>query len=70
MQIDERESSIAFELHQDGWICRRHLNGTLRRICWLPYKRRNNGTMLACFGERLVIGAEHGLMTILDLSNA
>jgi hypothetical protein len=68
IQIDQRENSSAFELGE-GWLLRRGADGLWRRICWLPYERRHYGTILACSGQQVVIGAEGGLLTILDLSN-
>jgi hypothetical protein len=70
IQIDQHESSIAFKLQADGWVCRRgDLNGPWRRMCWLPYKRRNGGRILTCHGQQVVIVAAGGVMTILDFSD-
>jgi hypothetical protein len=71
IQIDQRESSGAFKLDEDpeGWLLRRDVDGIWRRMCWLPYKRRHYGTVLACSGQQVVIGAQGGLLTILDFSN-
>jgi hypothetical protein len=69
--MDQRESSGAFKLNKDaeGWLLRRDVDGLWRRICWLPYKRRHDGTVLACSGQQVVIGVGDGLLTILDFSN-
>jgi hypothetical protein len=53
----------------EGWVLRRSLDGSWRRMCWLPYKRRKFGAIKACYGQRIVICAEHGVLTILDFSN-
>jgi hypothetical protein len=37
-------------------------------MCWLPHPRRHNG-QIACWGQKMVIGAASGLVTILDFSN-
>jgi hypothetical protein len=68
IQIDQHENSSAFEL-DEAWLLRRGGDGLWRRICWLPYKRRHDGVILACSGQQVVIGAQGGLLTILDLSN-
>jgi hypothetical protein len=69
--IDQRKSNGGFKLNElgKGWVCRRNLDGSWRRMCWLPHKRRNDGTILACFGQKVVIGAQGGLLTILDFSD-
>jgi hypothetical protein len=69
IHIHRQESISAFKLHEDGWVLRRDLDGLWRRMCWLPHERRNDGLICACYGQRLVIGAADGLMTILDFSN-
>jgi hypothetical protein len=71
IQIDSHESNNTFKLDEadNGWILRRGESGSWRRICWLPYKRRHRGIICACFGEKIVITAEGGLLTILDFSN-
>jgi hypothetical protein len=69
VQIYQRESSSAFKLHDDGWVFRRDEGGSWRRMCWLPYKRRNNGKAYACFGQKVVVTASGGLLTILDFSD-
>jgi hypothetical protein len=68
IQIDQHENSSAFKL-DEGWLLRRGADGLWCRICWLPYKRRHDGVILACSGQQVVIGALGGLLTILDLSN-
>jgi hypothetical protein len=68
-QIDQRESSSAFKLDGEGWVLRRNLDGFWQRMCWLPYKRRENGRITACYGQRIVVCARTGVLTILDFSN-
>jgi hypothetical protein len=68
VQIYRRESSSAFKLHPEGWVLRRDGDGSWRRMCWLPYKRRNGGEVDACSGQKIVITASFGLLTILDFS--
>jgi hypothetical protein len=53
----------------EGWVFRRNLDGPGQRICWLPHDRRKDGVIRACYGQRIVIGATGGLLTILDFSN-
>jgi hypothetical protein len=69
--IDQCESSSAFKLDEagQGWVLRRNLDGPWQRICWLPHKRRKNGIIRACSGQRIVICAAGGVLTILDFSN-
>jgi hypothetical protein len=63
------ESTATFDLDQtEGWVFRLTLDGTWRRMCWLPYNRRDNGEM-ACWGQKVVIGSASGIVTILDFSN-
>jgi hypothetical protein len=71
IQIHQRESSSAFKLDEakEGWLMRRGVDGDWRRMCWLPYKRRDNGFIGACFGQKVVICAHAGLLTILDFSD-
>jgi hypothetical protein len=68
--VTERESSTTFKLDGDdgGWVLRRKGDGTWRRMCWLPHKRRHQG-QLDYYGDRLVIGASTGYVTILDFSD-
>jgi hypothetical protein len=67
---DQRESDIVFRLQDDGWVSSRgDLNDRWRRMCWLPYKRRNGGIILTRLGPRVVIVAPGGVMTILDFSD-
>jgi hypothetical protein len=68
VQIYRRESSSAFKLHPDGWVLSRNGGGSWRRMCWLPHKRRNDGKIYACSGQKIVITASWGLLTILDFS--
>jgi hypothetical protein len=67
---DQLESSSAFKLDkaQKGWLLCLGADGDWRRMCWLPYQRRKKGKVLACCGQQVVIGAQGGLMTILDFS--
>jgi hypothetical protein len=67
--IDSNESSVTFGLDPtEGWVFRFMLDGTRRRVCWLPHKRRDRGK-IACWGQKVVIGAASGIVTILDFSN-
>jgi hypothetical protein len=70
IQIDQLERSGAFKLDEvnKGWLLRRGESATWRRMCWLPYKRRNDPFILACSGQKVAIAAGGGLMTILDFS--
>jgi hypothetical protein len=71
IQILKHESSSTFKLDEEkeGWLLRCGVGGDWQRVCWLPYKRRKDGEVLACFGQQVVIGAFDGLLTILDFSN-
>jgi hypothetical protein len=71
IQIHQRESSSAFKLDEaeEGWLLRRSADGDWRRMCWLPFKRRKDGEVLACYGQKVVIAVPDGLMTILDFSD-
>jgi WD40 repeat protein len=63
------ESTATFDLDRtEGWVFRLTNDGTCRRMCWLPHKRRDTG-MIACRGQKLVIGAASGIVTILDFSH-
>jgi hypothetical protein len=67
--IDSNESNAAFELDQSqGWVSRIALDGSSRRMCWLPHKRRHKG-FIAWSGEKVVVGAHSGIVTILDFSD-
>jgi hypothetical protein len=70
-KIERRERSSAFMLDRagKGWVLRRNLDGFWQRMCWLPYKRRENGGIQACYGQRIVVCAGSGVLTILDFSN-
>jgi hypothetical protein len=70
IRISQRESNIHFKLDGDdrGWVYRRKGDGTWQRMCWLPHKRRHEGK-LDYHGDRLVIGAASGWVTILDFSD-
>jgi hypothetical protein len=69
-KIDQRERSSAFMLDKagEGWVLRRNVDGSWRRMCWLPYKRRENGKIKACHEQRIVVCAGNAL-TILNFSN-
>jgi hypothetical protein len=70
-KIEQREDYSGFMLDEagEGWVLRRNLDGSWRRMCWLPYKRRENGRIAACYGQRIVVCARSGVLTILDFSN-
>jgi hypothetical protein len=62
-------NNAAFQLDErQGWVSRVALDGSLRRMCWLPHKRRHGGC-IAWSGQQVVIGAESGIVTILDFSD-
>jgi hypothetical protein len=66
---EANRSTIAFDLDRnEGWIFRLALDDTRRRVCWLPHARRYQG-FLAFRGQKVVIGASSGIVTILDFSN-
>jgi hypothetical protein len=66
---DPNLSSVAFELDVNtGWVSRLALDGSWRRMCWLPHERRHGG-VIACWGQKVVIGAASGLVTIFDFSD-
>jgi hypothetical protein len=69
VQIHQYERSSAFKLHLDGWVLRRDGGGVWHRVCWLPHKRRDHGQILACYGQKIVIATEAGLLTIFDFSD-
>jgi hypothetical protein len=71
IQLHQRASSSAVKLDEagEGWLLRCGADGDWRRMCWLPYKRRNDGVVRACFGQKVVICAYGGVMTILDFSD-
>jgi WD40 repeat protein len=52
---------------QSGWISRRKRGDTWCRVCWLPVELRFNGRLAHC-GEKVVVGATSGAVTILDFS--
>jgi hypothetical protein len=67
--IGSNEFATTFQLDESGgWVYRLKSNTTWRRMCWLPYKRRYRGVM-ACWGQKVVIGAASGIVTIIDFSN-
>jgi hypothetical protein len=70
-ETDQHGSSSAFKLDEvdKSWVLRRNLDGPWKRMCWLPYKRRKDGAIKACYGQRIVICAAGGVLTILDFSN-
>jgi hypothetical protein len=71
LKTEQRERSSAFMLDEagEGWVLRRHAEGFWQRMCWLPYKRREHGRIVACYGQRIVVCAGSGVLTILDFSN-
>jgi hypothetical protein len=67
--IDSNERNAAFELDEDqGWVSRIARDGSSQRMCWLPHKRRNMAC-IAWSGQKVVIGAAGGIVTILDFSD-
>jgi hypothetical protein len=52
---------------KEGWIIRCGADGKARRVCWLPHERRFDGK-ITFFGERVCVGAQSGMVTILDFS--
>jgi hypothetical protein len=67
IRVFKREGSTDFKLDGDGgWVLCRKDDGTWRRMCWLPYKRRQGG-ILEHHRDRVVIGAAGGCVTILDV---
>jgi WD40 repeat protein len=57
-----------FELDsRSGWISRRKRGDSWRRNCWLPVELRYDAELAQC-GEKLVVGAYSGAVTILDFS--
>jgi hypothetical protein len=70
IRLSKAEGSNNFKLDRDGgWVLRRKDDGTWRRMCWLPHKRRQGG-ILDHHEDRVVIGAAGGCVTILDFSDA
>jgi hypothetical protein len=66
---EANRSTVSFDMDgSEGWIIRVALDGTRRRVCWLPHARRFNG-YLAFRGQKVVVGARSGIVTILDFSN-
>jgi SH3-like domain-containing protein len=42
--VDSNQSNVTFDLDPtEGWVFRLMLDGTRRRVCWLPHKRRDRG---------------------------
>jgi WD40 repeat protein len=69
IMITQDGSSAASNLDvNEGWVFRVELDGTRRQVCWLPHKRWHNGR-IACWGQKAVIGAGSGVVTILDFSD-
>jgi hypothetical protein len=67
--IGSSDSATIFELDKsEGWVYRLTSDGTRRRMCWLPHKRRCSGE-IASSGQKVVIGAASGIVTILDFSD-
>jgi hypothetical protein len=51
-----------------GWISWQTSDDIFPRpLCWIPVERR--GEAFACHGTTAVIGAEQGIITILDFSD-
>jgi hypothetical protein len=51
-----------------GWISWQTSDDTLPLpLCWIPVERR--GEAFACHGTTAVIGADQGIVTILDFSD-
>jgi hypothetical protein len=71
IKIHQPEISSAFKLDEadKGWLLRRDVEGSWRRMCWLPYKLRAYGEVIVCDRQRVVICTPGGLMTILDFSD-
>jgi hypothetical protein len=66
---DSDGSSVVFKLDAGGgWVSRVALDGSPRRMCWLPHKRRHGGRIV-WRGQKVVIGARSGLVTFLDFSD-
>jgi WD40 repeat protein len=69
LTIDQNGSGTTSHLDvSEGWVFRIAPDGTRRRMCWLPHKRWHDGK-IACWGQKAVIGAASGTVTILDFSN-
>jgi hypothetical protein len=67
--MDSRGSNAAFGLDENqGWVSRLALDGSSRRMCWLPHNRQHRGR-IAWSGQKVVIGAASRLVTILDFSD-
>jgi WD40 repeat protein len=66
---DQSRSGTTFDLDvSEGWVFRTALDGTRQRMCWLPLRRWHYGR-IASWGQKAVIGAASGIVTILDFSN-
>jgi hypothetical protein len=66
---EANRSTVSFDMDgSEGWIFRLALDGTRRRVCWFPHARRFHG-FLAFRGQKVVIGAGNGIVTILDFSD-
>jgi hypothetical protein len=57
-----------FNIDNDGWISRLNMESVWQRVCWIPSDRRSD-RVWASSGERVFIGAESGVITILDFSH-
>jgi hypothetical protein len=69
VSVDRNGTSPVFDWDMStGWVFRIAHDGTSRRMCWLPHKRRYGG-VIAWSGQKVAIGAESGLVTILDFSD-
>jgi WD40 repeat protein len=63
-----QDSQDYFKLGNEGWLFRRDSHGIWRRICWLPYKRRDK-CKIGNSGQRVCISTSSGVVTILDYSD-
>jgi WD40 repeat protein len=58
-----------FKIDRDGWVSRLNTRKSWQRLCWLPTERRSPKTQVPSFGETVCIGADSGIVTILDFSH-
>jgi WD40 repeat protein len=64
----DKDDGVHFALDTGtGWISRRDPGGIWQRLCWLPHERRDEAK-LAHHGSKVCIGADSGMITILDFS--
>jgi hypothetical protein len=60
---------VSFSLDEStGWINRRKPDDIWRQVCWLP-KERRDWAQLAFHGQKVAVGSDAGIMTILDFSH-